>query len=320
MQLNAGMFLANFISIHAPPRGATVQLVQRVRPRAISIHAPPRGATRFSNHRCIFLLFQFTPLREGRPVFFVSSEFSSVVFQFTPLREGRRYTACVGGTGILFQFTPLREGRRYTACVGGTGILFQFTPLREGRRRRPSSRRWCWMHFNSRPSARGDKSAKAALQPLAYFNSRPSARGDYIVPSPCCQGAISIHAPPRGATCPRRTTPSPRRYFNSRPSARGDARIPAPRCECANFNSRPSARGDPKKCDLPLDIYISIHAPPRGATRKTSKRRKNNLFQFTPLREGRHGGMAIRTAGLEFQFTPLREGRRAMRFVALVGT
>ena len=164
---------------------------------------------------------------------------------------------------------------------------FQFTPLREGRRRRPSSRRWCWMHFNSRPSARGDKSAKAALQPLAYFNSRPSARGDYIVPSPCCQGAISIHAPPRGATCPRRTTPSPRRYFNSRPSARGDARIPAPRCECANFNSRPSARGDTIRCSPWQCPAISIHAPPRGATFAMQIASDVLPFQFTPLREGR---------------------------------
>ena len=32
---------------------------------------------------------------------------------------------------------------------------------------------------------------------------------------------------------------------------------------------------------------ISIHAPPRGATRKSSARSKRRLFQFTPLREGR---------------------------------
>ena len=34
--------------------------------RVISIHAPPRGATGGTIHRCIFVQFQFTPLREGR--------------------------------------------------------------------------------------------------------------------------------------------------------------------------------------------------------------------------------------------------------------
>ena len=36
------------ISIHAPPRGATANLVKDCRTlQVISIHAPPRGATRF---------------------------------------------------------------------------------------------------------------------------------------------------------------------------------------------------------------------------------------------------------------------------------
>ena len=54
----------------------------------ISIHAPPRGATLYS---FIFLrppIFQFTPLREGRPDL-VETQNVVDVFQFTPLREGR---------------------------------------------------------------------------------------------------------------------------------------------------------------------------------------------------------------------------------------
>ena len=34
------------------------------------------------------------------------------------------------------------------------------------------------------------------------------------------------------------------------------------------------------------------------------------LFQFTPLREGRHAQFASLRHALLFQFTPLREGRR----------
>ena len=58
--------LRNRISIHAPPRGATMRALLRSGVQNISIHAPPRGATcRFQNSREAHI-FQFTPLREGR--------------------------------------------------------------------------------------------------------------------------------------------------------------------------------------------------------------------------------------------------------------
>ena len=56
--------------------------------------------------------------------------------------------------------------------------------------------------------------------------------------------------------------------------------------------------------------YISIHAPPRGATRKQYKCTSNGKFQFTPLREGRLMPCLTVDCHKEFQFTPLREGRR----------
>ena len=98
----------------------------------------------------------------------------------------------------------------------------QFTPLREGRRAiRPVLR--CFPNFNSRPSARGDALAlfaKAAAKQFQFtplregrlailltpsaprnFNSRPSARGDDAFGVCPVWWCISIHAPPRGATC-----------------------------------------------------------------------------------------------------------------------
>ena len=57
-------------------------------------------------------------------------------------------------------------------------------------------------------------------------------------------------------------------YFNSRPSARGDHQRQEYRWRGYYFNSRPSARGD--------QMYHNCQA--------------NGLFQFTPLREGRHNG------------------------------
>ena len=84
-----------------------------------------------------------------------------------------------------------------------------------------------------------------------------------------------------------------------------------------------------------LWLSISIHAPPRGATAGKRAGKATDIFQFTPLREGRRIGGAARqppadfnsrpsargdarqmgtfTTTSAFQFTPLREGRRTRR-------
>ena len=84
-------------------------------------------------------------------------------------------------------------------------------------------------------------------------------------------------------------------------------RVPRPRC---NFNSRPSARGDAiyNKADFQY-ARISIHAPPRGATKRDGEKKEHIVFQFTPLREGRQSRQASSGSAWTFQFTPLREGR-----------
>ena len=98
---------------------------------------------------------------------------------------------------------------------------------------------------------------------------------------------ISIHAPPRGATASMSRCVPPRGDFNSRPSARGDSPRKAGETFRLDFNSRPSARGDHDAHRRGLVGTISIHAPPRGATRRIGKNRSRVLFQFTPIREGR---------------------------------
>ena len=145
--------------------------------------------------------------------------------------------------------------------------LFQFTPLREGRRGVHGADKPGQTHFNSRPSARGDRILHTKHNTRGLFQFTPLREGR----RPMCTSAaaretfqftplregrpsaassskkspqISIHAPPRGATSPHRTAPS-----------------------------------------LPP---ISIHAPPRGATRRKEKQKQRFQFQFTPLREGRH--------------------------------
>ena len=88
-----------------------------------------------------------------------------------------------------------------------------------------------------------------------------------------------------------------------------------------------------------IAVSISIHAPPRGATRQHEQSFPSTLFQFTPLREGRrkcqmlinpveisihapprgatHWRAERKAPCRSFQFTPLREGRRGS--VSLIG-
>ena len=189
------------------------------------------------------------------------------VFQFTPLREGRPPPRALPPRPLPISIHAPPRGATGYSDRGANVQGFQFTPLREGRpfRRRPG--RGTASHFNSRPSARGDRSSLPNSLDRIIFQFTPLREGrplDRIMTigvsefqfTPLREGRregshrgavealpISIHAPPRGAT--RR----PPAFFRHE--------------------------------------HISIHAPPRGATRSPGERRCTALFQFTPLREGR---------------------------------
>ena len=128
---------------------------------------------------------------------------------------------------------------------------------------------------------------------------------------------ISIHAPPRGAT--RSPSGISRRTdFNSRPSARGDVRRRChARCTC-DFNSRPSARGDHAGHRERLAARISIHAPPRGATSRSSTGWTTAYFNSRPSARGDEFCVIRATDKSVFQFTPLREGRLVPENVSLL--
>ena len=145
-----------------------------------------------------------------------------------------------------------------------------------------------------------------------YFNSRPSARGDFSRAKAFRFATISIHAPPRGATNACAIIHSVQKDFNSRPSARGDKKKGTATEAVPDFNSRPSARGDAFPSVLhPDGRDISIHAPPRGATQKYQQT-KQSIYHFNS-RPSARGDEAIKAFSLSdvdiFQFTPLREGR-----------
>ena len=253
------------ISIHAPPRGATCRNMHcRLRSGNFNSRPSARGDAAARNCPDHHAGFQFTPLREGRPLFGYEIEAKNK-FQFTPLREGRRRAAATSGDEDTFQFTPLREGRHNEFGFPVAQKVFQFTPLREGRPVRgyiaPRT-----IYFNSRPSARGDGGRCDALPaaerfqftPLRegrpdcpagaanaqHFNSRPSARGDFAASESPGVGKISIHAPPRGAT--------------------GQPHLPLGGHRISIHAPPRGATKDGVTCGI-ADL-ISIHAPPRGAT------------------------------------------------------
>ena len=165
----------------------------------ISIHAPPRGATLEGRVAAGATGFQFTPLREGRPALAQRQRISETYFNSRPSARGDGNSGGWLHVETEFQFTPLREGRPALSEKSGISKPFQFTPLREGRQLCASQGN-VHEHFNSRPSARGDV-LRAHSGCKAAFQFTPLREGRHSC-TLCAStfGAISIHAPPRGAT------------------------------------------------------------------------------------------------------------------------
>ena len=172
--------MSQYISIHAPPRGATARTSALQARNAISIHAPPRGATLDMGTFTNAVLISIHAPPRGATIKLPFQKFQRGLFQFTPLREGRPIPGRNSAAPIIFQFTPLREGRPpIRAMIVGTLSISIHAPPR-GATAGLGLAPLCPWHFNSRPSARGDPSLRPNSATLAnYFNSRPSARGDY---------------------------------------------------------------------------------------------------------------------------------------------
>ncbi len=164
----------------------------------ISIPAPPRGATEQS----ILLpqarrVFQFPPLREGRPGNGNRLLPPEISIHAPPRGATDSEERNHGLVQISIRAPP--RGATFPEPVTAFLTVFQFPPLREGRQRGGASTIPA-CYFNSRPSARGDSSGCSRSPASPYFNSRPSARGDALRPIDTLTVSISIPASPRGAT------------------------------------------------------------------------------------------------------------------------
>ena len=157
-----------------------------------------RGDRQSASSCATSVIFQFTPLREGRlfpsrnrPRLFISIH--------APPRGATTAIPYADAPRYIFQFTPLREGRQIVSAFSQSCLLFQFTPLREGR---PllSLPRFPPRYFNSRPSARGDESHKRQENDTPISIHAPPRGATHGKGGDATRHAISIHAPPRGAT------------------------------------------------------------------------------------------------------------------------
>ena len=296
------------ISIHAPPRGATGRnhcvhggKYFNSRPSArgdvlrrikrcnvdISIHAPPRGATYDRRDVMEQLGFQFTPLREGRRDKH-ERDYQQQNFNSRPSARGDARETPTRGMRRAFQFTPLREGRPVAAVPYQGRDGFQFTPLREGRQKAEALKLLAEMiSIHAPPRGATCRFACCFLSFCISIHAPPRGATEHAR-SVVVLIDISIHAPPRGATSRPASRPAPSAISIHAPPRGATSRHFWMATRFAYFNSRPSARGD--SADQPADQH-------------------HQLFQFTPLREGRPLIISGRVPQEIFQFTPLREGR-----------
>ena len=186
-------------------------------------------------------VFQFTPLREGRP---------AGIFDATRRPYFNSRPSARGDDGLHTLFERLPDFNSRPSARGDIAALVAFRHVED---------------FNSRPSARGDRefvhgaarvgisihapprgatSQKNAKKGFTRFQFTPLREGRRApVWYHIIRSNISIHAPPRGATGSSVVSYYQVKHFNSRPSARGDVRNTGFQCR-KYFNSRPSARGD----------------------------------------------------------------------------
>ena len=113
-----------------------------------------------------------------------------------------------------------------------------------------------------------------------HFNSRPSARGDVDDPENYQQMVISIHAPPRGATTAMHRARSSS-LFQFTPLREGRQERDESIYDAKAFQFTPLREGRRHfggRAEGSRDI--SIHAPPRGATRGLREERRNAMISI----------------------------------------
>ena len=297
----------------------------------ISIHAPPRGATQACQRGIMRLVFQFTPLREGRQgliaqlarldisihapprgatLFSAFSQLLPKISIHAPPRGATGIGEALWLANLYFNSRPSARGddAHAPSLFVAENISIHAPPRGATctRRRSPPPS----VHFNSRPSARGDAWCSATSETVSLFQFTPLREGRLLCFYPSFYFVKFQFTPLREGRRFIVPTPSILTNFNSRPSARGDLILSVTANIKYYFNSRPSARGDMPGIFQVERSFISIHAPPRGATPIDQHTSISRYISIHAPPRGATCNRLIDPAVIQFQFTPLREGRR----------
>ena len=169
----------------------------------------------------IIYIFQFTPLREGRPAARKQEE-GRQIFQFTPLREGRRFTS--PSCSIAQSYFNSRP------CGRGVGLAGMWS---------------CWPipYFNSRPCGRGDGTAAVAAWDEVISIHAPAGGATGGVRGVVAAYIFQFTPLREGRHGNLAEHPADRRNFNSRPCGRGDADNHLGQCKLRRISIHAPAGG-----------------------------------------------------------------------------
>ena len=154
--------------------GGDGELTAEDQKHMISIHASEKEATSMSAVGATARLFQSTPPRRRRPLFFLDY-IACGKFQSTPPRRRRQLAVSVIVGGNIFQSTPPRRRRHRLSLDPLFEVQFQSTPPR--RRRRGIGMTKCIDHtFQSTPPRRRRRVSLASVQFLLYISIHASEK------------------------------------------------------------------------------------------------------------------------------------------------
>ena len=222
----------------------------------ISIHAPPRGATIAPYVNSAIGGFQFTPLREGRRLL-GGTHRNRTDFNSRPSARGDSMKSPCSRP-LEFQFTPLREGRPVVAVAVLVPRHFNSRPSARGDQL-IGGEVFHVSHFNSRPSARGDCEASIRKFKRNIISIHAPPRGATFRAANPAPGATFQFTPLREGRPSDLAIATGQKVFQFTPLREGR---PAKRfCFMAQippyFNSRPSARGDGKRYAISANLLFN---------------------------------------------------------------
>ena len=182
------------------------------------------------------------------------------MFQSTRPRGARLTEAASGFTHLATGFNPrARAGRDCRSIRRAGRRMFQSTRPRGAR---PGHRAMTWRQDGFNPRARAGRDSRSTRADIA--------------------DRVSIHAPARGATLRRGSSPLCDILFQStrpRGARRGAMVGILPRC--SSFNPRARAGRDSFQRECLASVYmVSIHAPARGATRRLAQHRCHRIVSI----------------------------------------